>query len=175
MQYLKWKKFHTQTGKENLWILLLILFRGKKKWKKKTQPNIDMLKQLLWSSCPLELLFRLNPSYYPVFTYVCDCNFLFQLGRFFIVTSLSLNRCFDYICKLFFPLCSRTFLSRCSQIHGFFKANCIHSRDLWFICSLNHSSLSTFLADTSIIFLKEHGCSELDWDYVRKYHMSEFI
>lgn len=45
MQCSKLKKFHTQTGKKNLWILLLVLFREKKK-----KPNTDILKQLLWAT-----------------------------------------------------------------------------------------------------------------------------
>lgn len=84
MEWLKWKKIHTQTRKAKLWILLLVLFREKKK--------IDVW-QLVVLLSPTELPFWLNPSYYPFVTYVCHCNFPFQLGWLLTFPILGLNRC----------------------------------------------------------------------------------
>lgn len=85
------KRFISRLGKQN-WILLLVLFREKKKF------DVWQLVQLL---SPTKLPFWLNPSYYPFVTYVCHCNFPFQLGWLLIFPILCLNRCLTR------SLCSR--------------------------------------------------------------------
>lgn len=98
MEWSKWKKIHTQTRKAKLWILLMVLFREKKK------KYVWQLGELLF---PTELPFWLNPSYYPFVTYVCRCNFPFQLGWLLIFPILCLNRCLTR------SLCSRI----CLDVH----------------------------------------------------------
>lgn len=92
------KKFIPKLGKQNYeYCLWFYLEKRKKKY-------VWQLGELL---SPTELPFWLNPSYYPFVTYVCRCNFPFQLGWLLIFPILCLNRCLTR------SLCSRI----CLDVH----------------------------------------------------------